>query len=103
MCQFFSFFFYDVFIICDLCHYYLFDLVYFLLKNLRFYFPASLGLPLEALSLMFTNAFNELAKLGHRIIIGEEPIFNLIPVLGAGRSATSMDDIITCELFARKS
>lgn len=52
---------------------------------------------------MFTNAFNELAKLGQRIIIGEEPIFNLIPVLGAGRSATSMDDMITCELFARKS
>lgn len=72
-------------------------------KNLRFYFPTSLGLPLEALSLMFTNAFNELAKLGQRIIIGEEPIFNLIPVLGAGRSATSMDDMITCELFARKS
>ncbi|KAL4607099.1 hypothetical protein ACB092_09G150500 [Castanea dentata] len=72
-------------------------------KNLRFYFPTSLGLPLEALSLMFTNAINELAKLGQRIIIGEEPIFNLIPVLGAGRSATSMDDIITCELFARKS
>ncbi|KAK4581441.1 hypothetical protein RGQ29_024901 [Quercus rubra] len=72
-------------------------------KNLRFYLPTSLGLPLEALSLMFTNAFNELAKLGQRIIIGEEPIFNLIPVLGAGRSATSMDDMITCELFARKS
>lgn len=72
-------------------------------KNLRFYFPTSLGLPLEALSLMFTNAFNELAKLGQRIIIGEEPIFNLIPVLGAGRSATLMDDMITCELFARKS
>ncbi|KAK9986806.1 hypothetical protein SO802_031757 [Lithocarpus litseifolius] len=71
-------------------------------KNLRFYFPTSLGLPLEALSLMFSNAFNELAKLGQRIIISEEPIFNLIPVLGAGRSATSMDDIITCELFAQK-
>lgn len=72
-------------------------------KNLRFYFPTSLGLPLDALSLMFTNAFNELAELSQRIKIGEEPIFNLIPVLGAGRSATSVDDMITCELFARKS
>lgn len=77
--------------------------MYFLLKNLRFYFPTSLGLPLDALSLMFTNAFNELAELSQRIKIGEEPIFNLIPVLGAGRSATSVDDMITCELFARKS
>ncbi len=58
---------------------------------------------MEALSLMLTNAFNELAEMGQRVKIGEEPIFNLVPVLGAGRSATSMDDIITCELFALKS
>jgi diphthine-ammonia ligase len=77
--------------------------VYFLLQNLRFYFPTSLGVPMEALSLMLTNAFNELAEMGQRVKIGEEPIFNLVPVLGAGRSATSMDDIITCELFALKS
>ncbi|XP_059437744.1 diphthine--ammonia ligase isoform X3 [Corylus avellana] len=72
-------------------------------QNLRFYFPTSLGVPVEALSLMLTNAFNELAEMGQRVKIGEEPIFNLVPVLGAGRSATSMDDIITCELFAQKA
>jgi diphthine-ammonia ligase len=75
----------------------------FLLQNLRFYFPTSLGVPVEALSLMLTNAFNELAEMGQRVKIGEEPIFNLVPVLSAGRSATSMDNIITCELFAQKA
>lgn len=73
-----------------------------LLQNLRFYFPTNLGVTLEALSLILTNAFNELAGMGQRIEIGEEPIFNLVPVLGAGRSAASMDDILTCELFAQK-
>lgn len=57
----------------------------------------------EALSLAFTNAFSELAKMGRRIQIGTEPVFNIVPVLGAGRFAASMDDIITCELFACKS
>ncbi|XP_028065280.1 diphthine--ammonia ligase isoform X3 [Camellia sinensis] len=33
----------------------------------------------------------------------EEPIFNLVPLLGSGSSATSMDDLITCELFVRKT
>lgn len=79
------------------------DLVYFLLQHLRFYFPTSLGLPVEVLSLMLNNAFNELAEMDQRLIIGEEPIFNLVPVLGAGSSATSMDNILTCELFASKS
>ncbi|KAG2696727.1 hypothetical protein I3760_07G073100 [Carya illinoinensis] len=72
-------------------------------KNLRFYFPTSIGLPVEVLSLMLNNAFNELAEMDQRVIIGEEPIFNLVPVLGAGSSATSMDNILTCELFASKS
>lgn len=56
----------------------------------------------EALSLMFTNAFTELAAMDRPIKIGREPIFNLIPVVGAGSSSTSMNDIITCELLARK-
>ncbi|XP_034221814.1 diphthine--ammonia ligase isoform X2 [Prunus dulcis] len=70
---------------------------------LRFYFPISLQVPANALSLMFTNAFDELAAMGRIIKTGKEPIFNLVPVLGAGRSSASMDDIITCELLARKS
>ncbi|CBI22361.3 hypothetical protein VitviT2T_021477 [Vitis vinifera] len=71
------------------------------ITNLKFYFPTSLCMPLETLSLMFTNAFNEFAEMSQRIKIGKEPIFNLIPVLGAGKTS-SMDDIITCELFSQK-
>uniref|UniRef100_A0A5B6Z3Q4 Diphthine--ammonia ligase n=3 Tax=Davidia involucrata TaxID=16924 RepID=A0A5B6Z3Q4_DAVIN len=71
--------------------------------NLRLYFPTSLHMSQERLSLMFINVFKEFAEMTRRVKISKEPIFNLVPVLGAGRSATSMDDIITCELFARKS
>lgn len=73
--------------------------------NLRLYYPTSLQLSHESLSLIFTAAFNEFVEMFQRIQISEEeePIFNLVPVLGAGRSATSTDDIITCELFARKT
>lgn len=51
---------------------------------------------------MLTNAFNEFAEMNQNIKIGKDPIFNLVPVLGAGKSSASMDDIITCELLARK-
>lgn len=70
--------------------------------NLRVYFPTSLGTTLETLSLIFSNGFTEFAEMSQGGEIGKDPIFNLVPVLGAGRSATSMADIITCELFARK-
>ncbi|KAK9291700.1 hypothetical protein L1049_019649 [Liquidambar formosana] len=66
-------------------------------------FPTSLQMPWETLSPIFNNAFNELAEMSKRVKIGKDPIFNLVPVLGAGRSAAFTDDIITCELFARKS
>ncbi|PON54519.1 Rossmann-like alpha/beta/alpha sandwich fold containing protein [Trema orientale] len=69
---------------------------------LRLYFPMSLHVPPESLSLMFTNAFVELAAMDRTLKIGHEPIFNLVPVLGAGNAATSMNDIFTCELLARK-
>ncbi|GKV12537.1 hypothetical protein SLEP1_g23666 [Rubroshorea leprosula] len=71
--------------------------------SLRLYFPTSLQMPLETLSLMFTDAFNELAEMGGSIEVGKHPIFNLVPVLGAGSSASHMEDVVTCELFARKS
>ncbi|XP_059665726.1 diphthine--ammonia ligase isoform X2 [Cornus florida] len=71
--------------------------------NLRLYYPTSLEMSHETLSVMFSNVFNEFAEMSGRVKSSKEPIFNLVPVLGAGRSATSMDDIITCELFARKS
>lgn len=73
-----------------------------LMQYLRLYYPSSLHMSFEALSLMFTNAFTELAAMDRPIKIGREPIFNLIPVVGAGSSSTSMNDIITCELLARK-
>lgn len=56
----------------------------------------------ETISVMFTSAFDELSKMDQRIEIDGESVFNIVPVLGAGRSA-AMDDIITCELFAQKS
>ncbi|XP_039163343.1 diphthine--ammonia ligase isoform X1 [Eucalyptus grandis] len=64
--------------------------------SLRVYYPVSLHIPLDALSLLFKNALEELAEM-HR-----QPIFNIIPVLGAG-SSTTMDDLITCELFAQRT
>lgn len=70
--------------------------------NLRLYFPTSLSMPMVTLSAMFSRAFNELAVMDPRMKIDGDSIFNVVPVLGAGMSAT-MDDIITCELFARKS
>ncbi|KAF8039102.1 hypothetical protein BT93_B1602 [Corymbia citriodora subsp. variegata] len=64
--------------------------------SLRVYYPVSLHIPLDALSLLFKNAFEEVAEMH------QQPIFNIIPVLGAG-SSTSMDDLITCELFAQRT
>lgn len=54
------------------------------------------------LSAMFSSVFNELAVMDPSMKIDGDSIFNLVPVLSAGRSAT-MEDIITCELFAQKS
>jgi diphthine-ammonia ligase len=45
---------------------------------------------------------NELVEIDRRVQIGKEPIFNIVPVLGSGSSAASMNNIITCELFSRK-
>ncbi|XP_008441831.2 diphthine--ammonia ligase isoform X2 [Cucumis melo] len=70
------------------------------IKNLRFYFPTSLNITLEAASIIFSRAFNELAESNPTVHV--DRFFNLIPVIGAGRTPTSMDDILTCELFAKK-
>ncbi|KAF3452359.1 hypothetical protein FNV43_RR02792 [Rhamnella rubrinervis] len=61
---------------------------------MRLYFPTRLHLPMETLSTMFTNAFLELASMGQTISVGNEPIFNLVPVLSAGRSY-SENDLVT--------
>lgn len=77
------------------------------MQTLRFYIPTpeptTLQVLLEDLVSLFGNALSELAEMSQRVVSGEEPIFNIVPVIGAGRSASSMDDIVTCELLARKS
>ncbi|GMG99571.1 hypothetical protein Nepgr_001411 [Nepenthes gracilis] len=69
---------------------------------LRIYFQTSLSVPMEKLSLVFTNTLREFAKLNPTLDCGNEAFFNMIPVLGSGRSAMSMDALITCELLAQK-
>ncbi|XVF42306.1 hypothetical protein PTKIN_Ptkin01aG0350500 [Pterospermum kingtungense] len=71
--------------------------------SLRLYFQPNLHVPFETLSGLFTDAFNELDQMMGNDKVGGKPIFNLVPVLGSGRSAACTEDIITCELFARKS
>ncbi|OAY80240.1 Diphthine--ammonia ligase [Ananas comosus] len=71
------------------------------LINLRFYCTTNLFGSADTLDKIFTEAFAELSLVNNCIKIGEIPRYNLVPVLGSGRSA-SMDDIITCELFASK-
>ncbi|KAL3647697.1 hypothetical protein CASFOL_008665 [Castilleja foliolosa] len=72
--------------------------------NLRIYFTANPHTSHETLSTIFSDVFNEFGNISKRINSEDKgPIFNLVPVLGAGTSSTSIDDnIFTCELFARK-
>ncbi|GER24960.1 endoribonuclease L-PSP family protein [Striga asiatica] len=63
--------------------------------NLRIYFTASPHASHGLLSKIFTNAFNEFGEMSKRIDSNDKgPIFNLVPVLGAGMSLTSMDESI---------
>ncbi|KAG8377575.1 hypothetical protein BUALT_Bualt08G0047400 [Buddleja alternifolia] len=62
--------------------------------NLRIYYPTSGGISHGTLSTIFSHVFNDFGDKGVP--------FNIVPVLGAGSSATSMDDILTCDLFATK-
>lgn len=78
------------------------DLSWVDILNLRIYFGASPETSHGMLSTIFTNAFTEFAEMSRRITNDKEPFFILVPILGAGTSATSMDNILTCELFARK-
>lgn len=70
--------------------------------NLRIYFTASPETSHGTLSTIFTQTFTEFAEMSRRISSNTEPFFTLVPILGAGTSATSMDNILTCELFASK-
>ncbi|BAT84968.1 hypothetical protein VIGAN_04245400 [Vigna angularis var. angularis] len=73
------------------------------IMSLRFYIRESLQMSAQLLQPMFCNALFELSEMSHNNFKnGEEPIFNIVPVIGAGKSASSMDDVVTCELLARK-
>ncbi|XP_016490242.2 LOW QUALITY PROTEIN: diphthine--ammonia ligase [Nicotiana tabacum] len=70
--------------------------------NFRLYFASSLNIPHRTLSRIFTDVFNEFAQMSQRVSVNAEPILNIVPVLGAGRSLSTLDDIFTCEFIARK-
>lgn len=78
-------------------------LLYTFLQTLRIYVTSSFAVSLGTLSSIFNSVFKDFAEVNHKTSVGSEPIFNLVPVLGAGRSATSMDDMLTCELFSMKT
>ncbi|XP_056698919.1 diphthine--ammonia ligase isoform X2 [Spinacia oleracea] len=69
---------------------------------LRVYFQTGSLVQMEMLSLVFSQAFQDFAEINLKFKTGPDPIFNLVPVLGSGRSATSMDAVLTCELLAQK-
>ncbi|KAL9225516.1 hypothetical protein vseg_001430 [Gypsophila vaccaria] len=70
--------------------------------HLRLYFQTGSLVQMETLSLAFNNAFQEFAEANSNIKRSGKPIFNLIPVLGTGRFATSLDKVLSCELLAQK-
>lgn len=69
---------------------------------MRIYFQTVAMGPMEKLSQIFSNAFKEFSEVNPEFISSREPNFNLVPVLASGRSATSMDAVLTCELLAQK-
>ncbi|VVA96438.1 unnamed protein product [Arabis nemorensis] len=75
------------------------------ITSLRIHYSTTIGVSVERLSDIFAIAFRELNEMSDGVRAGgsKEPIFNLVPVLGAGNCSASLDNIITCELFALKS
>ncbi|XP_071706176.1 diphthine--ammonia ligase-like [Rutidosis leptorrhynchoides] len=73
------------------------------LMNLRIYYSTSHDISHETLSLIFKNVFDEFSETTKKVKTCNEPIFNVVPVIGSGSSATCMDDFITCELVARRT
>ncbi|GAB2287458.1 hypothetical protein Dimus_021836 [Dionaea muscipula] len=69
---------------------------------LRIYYPTTLPVPMHKLSVIFNDAFHEFAKMNLDFESRDEPFFNIVPVIGCGTSAKSMDALITCELLAQK-
>ncbi|KAJ8442254.1 hypothetical protein Cgig2_005194 [Carnegiea gigantea] len=73
------------------------------IMSMRIYFQTVVMGQMERLSLIFSKAFQEFSEINPDFRSSHEPTFNLIPVLGSGRSATSMDAVLTCELLAQKA
>ncbi|XP_042399116.1 diphthine--ammonia ligase-like [Zingiber officinale] len=71
------------------------------LMYLKFYYTTSNSLTAETLNLVFSEVFAEFAEANKSLKMDHDQTFSLIPVLSSGRSA-SMEDIISCELFASK-
>lgn len=69
---------------------------FWLMQSLRIHLSTSLGVSVERLSDIFASAFRELNEMSDGVKLGssKEPIFNLVPVLGAGNSSASLDNII---------
>lgn len=72
------------------------------IMNFRLYFASNLNISHGTLSEIFSDVFNELVQMSRRNKVDAEPILNIVPVLGAGRSLSTLDDIFTCELIASK-
>ncbi|XP_055801105.1 diphthine--ammonia ligase [Solanum dulcamara] len=70
--------------------------------NFRLYFASYLNISHGTLSQIFSDVFNELVQMSRRNKVDAEPILNIVPVLGAGSSLSTLDDIFTCELIASK-
>lgn len=70
--------------------------------NFRLYFASNLNISHRTLSQIFSDVFNELVQMSRRNKVDAEPILNIIPVLGSGRSLSTLDDIFTCELIASR-
>ncbi|KAJ8564941.1 hypothetical protein K7X08_001401 [Anisodus acutangulus] len=70
--------------------------------NFRLYFTSSVNIRHGTLSRIFSDVFNEFAQMSRRIKVDAEPILNIVPVLGAGKYLSTLDDIFTCELIATK-
>lgn len=70
--------------------------------NFRLYFASNLNISHGTLSQIFSDVFNELVQMSRRNKVDAEPILNIVPVLGSGRSLSTLDDIFTCELIASR-
>ncbi|VFQ81252.1 unnamed protein product [Cuscuta campestris] len=68
-----------------------------------YYATTCLNISHGAIFQIFANVFDEFGQIRQGVNIMNEHILNLVPVVSIGTSASSMDDIITCELISRKS